>query len=692
MHKIDLTTAAEEIASTYNNDLSLRQLPFFFIIGAGVSTPTVPLAAEIIKHCERKARTRHANSQVPPPREVLDTYSYWFDRAYPQPIDRHRYLRSLIEHKPLTDASLRLAHILASKRIAKLVVTPNFDDFVSRALTVFDEPHIVCDHPSAVDRIDLAGADIHIVHVHGSYRFYDCCNLRDEVQNRAQPSQRTVRTMAAFLDRALSFSSPIVVGYAGWEGDVIMEALKRRMEESSLPYRLYWFCYEEGALNSLPEWLRKHGDVRFVLPKLSSQGNEYPSEVAKPTVPESSQGDSRYLPAQAVFDALIRAFNLQEPELTREPLRFFARRLRHALASGGMGSISSVYAFDGVVARIERAAALEEQEAHKARESQLTMEAVRHAVRRSRYREALQAAASAPLEQFTEPMLLELFETFTSMSAEREFDPEDQLAASNLKLALVERLSVRQDPARFFEQRSEAMLAKAEALSRIGKSAEALQTFDKLLADLKTASSTELQHLMTYAMSRKALALSAAGLHKDAASLYKEIIARLDKEEPRRPLLIVQSLFNMGIALMNLRLSEEAIATFEMVVERFRDAPDVFTQVLVGVALSRKAEMLTAKGDIDGACRAYDEVLNLYLNEKHPQVVRVVLNASLDYARLLARVVDKSGIALDVLSKVLKEYAGVEGAKDNSLLATMIRLRDALELQVKSQSHVISPK
>src|SRR5258706_6356447 len=163
-HRIDFSTATAEIRSAY--DYSQTRPPFFFIVGAGVSYPSVPLAGEITRHCRQKAESRGFTVPKLPATPFQGDYFYWFDKAYPQPIDRQRYLRSLIEKKPITDANLRLAHILLSRRITNLVVTPNFDDFLSRGLAIFGQPHIVSDDPRTVDRIDLDGADIQIVHVH----------------------------------------------------------------------------------------------------------------------------------------------------------------------------------------------------------------------------------------------------------------------------------------------------------------------------------------------------------------------------------------------------------------------------------------------------------------------------------------------------------------------------------------------
>jgi len=152
----------------------------------------------------------------------VDVYSHWFRAAFPHRIQRQQYLRSLIADAPITHANFRLAHLLIRGSISNIVVTPNFDDLLSRALTLFGKQHIICDDPRTVERIDPEKIDIQLIHVHGSYWFYDCRNTRAEIQDRAMPHSDTTLTMAALLDKILAYRAPLVIGYSGWESDVFM--------------------------------------------------------------------------------------------------------------------------------------------------------------------------------------------------------------------------------------------------------------------------------------------------------------------------------------------------------------------------------------------------------------------------------------------------------------------------------------
>ena len=332
--------------------------PFFFIVGAGISFPPVPLAAAIIDHCQSVAR-EYKRAAPPEGNAALDLYSHWFGRAYPGARQRQQYLRKLIERQPLSLSSLRLAHLLSAKKLTNLVVTTNFDDFIARALRLFGEEPAVCDHPRTVGRIDRERPDVQVVHVHGSYLFYDLANLRGEVTGRARVDEETSFTMVGLLDSLLWNRSPLVIGYSGWEGDIIMSALRRRLRGGNpLAQSVYWFCYRRDELARFPAWLRESPDVRFVVPpepppeptetsRAAPGGRSAPAGAER--VPEPT------LPAYQVLDQLNRAFDIGAPALFENPIKYFADSLQASLLVGD-GATADPYGFKPLVERLHRAA------------------------------------------------------------------------------------------------------------------------------------------------------------------------------------------------------------------------------------------------------------------------------------------------------------------------------------------------
>jgi SIR2-like domain len=388
-----------------------RRSPFIFIIGAGVSAPSIKLSTEITLECAEKyaeERQRDPSLKAPSmaPGPGLEPYSHFFELAYPEKEGRAEYLERLIHGKPISGATMRFAHLLASRRISQLVVTPNFDDLLTRALNLFGERPIVCDHPYTAARIDVERSDvIQIVHVHGTYSFYDCCNLKDEIVARAQRNMPD--SMPKFIDQAFARRSPIVVGYSGWEDDVIMGGLKRRLG-GQLRYHIYWFCYSAESYTALPPWLKQSSQIRFIVP----------DEGAKESL----------LRAQEVFDAFNTAFQLREPELTANPLRFFARRLRKEAALAKVATTHNadgdraldLYDFASVIDKLERASKLVRREISGAEKF---IEGLRKALRRSDYDGVVSLAVSLPesdLAELEPPQLESFLLTLESAAAELE--------------------------------------------------------------------------------------------------------------------------------------------------------------------------------------------------------------------------------------------------------------------------------
>lgn len=393
-HTSDLDSAISEIRQACEAQRpSGRGSPFFLIVGAGISFPPVPLAGSIIEHCKEVA-ARYNRMDDPGGASTMDAYSHWFSRAYPQPRLRQGYLRSLIENQPLSVASLRLAHLLTARKLTNLVVTTNFDDFVQRGLRLFGEEPAVCDHPHTIARIDVESSDLQIAHMHGSYLFYDCANLAGEVTGRAKADADSSLTIVGLLDSILWNRSPLVIGYSGWEGDVVMSALRRRLRGGGLAQNIYWFCYRAKEIAHLPEWLVASPDVRFVVPEARRPDA---AAVRRGSEPEQSALDDALegatLPAREVFDKLNQGFDVGQPPLFDNPLEYFAAQLERSLPGEDTAwSTTNPYAFKALIQRI-RAAASAIPAVQDARTVAAPLETLREAMRLSDYPRAIQVLA-----------------------------------------------------------------------------------------------------------------------------------------------------------------------------------------------------------------------------------------------------------------------------------------------------------
>lgn len=298
------------------------ECPYIYIVGAGISAPEILTANGIIEHCQKKIRELYASDEKEVSRifEEAETYavnstkyySYWFGQAYKNKKHRQQYLKDIIERARISSSNLLLAQILNSKEIATTVITTNFDNQLVKSLNLLGN-YDVFSANNVLDNIalDKNSKSIQILHAHGTYEFYDCCNLENEIIKVAH--QQGIKTTAGTIEEFLKQQSPIVIGYSGWEDDVIMSKLKERMEYAALPYSLIWFCYSEKDYEILPNWLKESDDVVFVLPDL------------KKDIENEAKGEQeqRSLPAEDVLNALITKFGFEAPNLFSNPIQYY---------------------------------------------------------------------------------------------------------------------------------------------------------------------------------------------------------------------------------------------------------------------------------------------------------------------------------------------------------------------------------
>ncbi len=569
-----LETAAARIRETVRESRKPRgakggSAPYFFVCGAGISVPSVPLSWTIQKECRERAESLGLASGKPP-KDPAGQYSFWLEQAYPDADQRRAYFREKILGRPLTDANLRLAHLLADGALTRCLVTPNFDDFASRALELFGRPHVVCDHPATTARIDLDGEDPQLIHVHGTYWFYDLINTDDEIDGRAK-GMRGGPGMGELLGELLARRVPLVVGYAGWEGDVIMSALKRRLK-SSLRNQLYWFCFSRDSVDAVPGWLRDHPNVCFVVP-----------------------AGSERQPAEQVFDALLGALRVEAPALTRDPLAFFARRLRLSAPERAPGS-PDPYFMEEVVARVERAAAL--VGAQRTSDARAKIESVRDAVRRGRYDLAARRARALELRGLERGRVEELLDALWPACAHAGVDPKEDARVYDAFLRIVDaRPTARVRRGRL----ASVLIGRVAALHRAGHPRKA----QRALEDARTRLTEDLREMPR---ARQRLLLFEGRIHARAGRVeraletFETIRADFGRSRDRR---IREGVIRAGVEAAELLLAEgreedarKLLAPYlgegPVVPALRRVTTDAF------VVAARAAEAL---GDVDGAQR-----------------------------------------------------------------------------------------
>jgi tetratricopeptide (TPR) repeat protein/NAD-dependent SIR2 family protein deacetylase len=646
--------------------------PFFFMVGAGISYPSVPLATDIVNDCQKVAETYGRTAKAPDTSGV-EMYSHWFQTAYAEPYQRQEYLQKLIEGKPITHANFRLAHLLLHDTISNVVITTNFDDFLSKALGLFGKSHIVCDHPQTVGRINHNQPMLQIVHLHGSYWFYDCCNLRGELEDRAEHSTQTTLTMASLLGNVLWDRSPLVIGYSGWEGDVFTEALKRRLAQP-LRSNAYWFCYKQSEVDSFPDWLKGNPNIFFVVQKKKPAGKaDISSGVVGPATASDQPGiqgvkstgisgekDEPVLPADTVLDRLIQAFSLTPPELTTDPLGFFARHLDNSLPKDAASNMDNdIYAIKRVIERVTRARQRDDEEngrpATGPSESQLDL--VRDALRTAEYGKAVTHGSQIDFGSLSPSELDELADAMWSAAERLKDHPDENLAAYDLVVAIREHESKKVKPnlARRL-QLANSLLGKGFLLHTIRREEEAIAVNDELIRRYGEARELPIQQSVAKGFYNKTLGLGNLNRNEEAIADCDELINRYGKlTDPVIQEQVAKALLNKGVILGNLSRSEEEMAVYEEVLRRYGGASDEPLREHVASALFYKAITLHSLDRKEEAIAAYNEVVRRYREATSP-ALRLRVAQAWTHESVLLGELQRYGEASSVSAEVVRRY------------------------------------
>lgn len=664
---IELDEAVSRIKQACEDRENESQHPFFFMVGAGLSYPSVPLAPDIVSKCKEVARN-HRRVTEPAEKSALDSYSYWFQTAYAEPKQRQKYLHDLISEKPITHANLRLAHLLLSNKISNLVLTTNFDDFLAKALTLFGEPYIVCDHPQTVRRINHNQPLLQIVHLHGTYWFYDCCNLRGELEERAQQSALTTSTMASLLNVIMWDRSPLVIGYSGWEGDVFMEALKRRLA-TPLGSNVYWFCYSKSNVDALPVWAKENPNIWFVVPaqkpvvKTESTGPEQTPDSwssaggIQPKSLSNKKDDEPVLPADTVLHRLIQAFNLEAPELTKDPLGFFAARLESSLpTSDASDAGTDIYAIKSVIERVRNAQKKEAADKPGVKPSASTLEQVRDALRRADFREAVRQASRISLKWLHDSELEELADTMWSAAMGLLDNSEEELSAYDLVVSIRDQLSKRTgaETGQTRIKIAKALVFKAMSLAALQRGDEESQIYDEVIKRFGNAVELEVKEEVAGALFNKGITLEQNNENEAAITFYDEIVQRYAKEpgvEIQRR--VARALIRKGVCLGTLGQTDEELGLYDSVLQQY--GPQLEMQSEIALALFTKAYRLSNLNQSDEALLLYDQIIKGYSDSVDAEQKELTAKALFNKSFILGST-DRRAEALAICYQIIAMY------------------------------------
>jgi len=722
--RLSLKEAVDEIFRT-RSEMSDRE-PFFLIIGAGLSVPSIPTASELQIQLEEKYNKDKIRYNlpdlVPPSTDPIDLYSFWFEKAFPQPIMRRDFLKTLMQGKPPTPAMLRLAHLLISRRLSSLVITPNFDDLLSTALLLFGTHPIVSDHPETVSRIEIGDAStIKIAHVHGSFQFYDCCNLRGEITEQSQIHTRpSGGSMAFFLNQILNHKSPILIGYSGWDHDVILTALKQRLKTRPASH-VYWFCHTVASYDRLSRDITDSDYVRFILPEGKPNSASLDLSTSDPHTADvalmhRAAFEPATLQAVDVLDALNERFEIDEPMLTQNPFEHLALRLEATYTSTGSAPFQDEaridhYDLHSVVRRLRHAAVRESEERV---DSEKALERIRTLIRRSNYKRAVIVASDATpayiatidvAEHESLREFVELFRRAVSAARTKSTDPAFESLMSAADTLIQSSMDERDRAAS-----ANARLTRAKAFTREHQHQQALEFIDAALSLLDGTANSDARgiqvdallgkgvnilltdsadphgyealdevikspiegrkHAIYHAYNHKADFLNTSGDPGRALSVYSEFISRFGMDEEARDDVIATVRAAARMANRS-NLYDEALRFVEISERLLKTAVSPQQAASLRATGLSKAQALNGLGQSAAAILALEQLDRL-------DDAELPKSSQLDVMRSLARMhIERNEFskARDYYSRAISTF---EHEKSDYMKRRVAEMRDAL--------------
>ncbi len=350
-----------------------------------------------------------------------------------------------------------------------------------------------------------------------------------------------------------------------------MSALKRRLQ-SPLPYNLYWFCYRREDIDSLPKWLKENQQVYFVCPPAqesnrqtdeNDEGNSA-KKLTKEALPEDIKGfsgkkdDKSTLPAQKVFDKIIQKFDLKAPELTVDPLGFYAKHLRRSLLPDyPERGDSDIYFIGSVIDRIEHAKEIEKIKLEKSKEKEKTInhkiEDLRDAIRRSQYREAIRLASVIDKSELSSQQLNELMEAMWSATNELNDNSDEELSSYDLFINIADTLLREKIEYPTLPRRiAKALVNKGITLGVLNRSEDAISAYDQVVRRFGDSTETALKEQVANALVNKGFRLGVLNRSEDEVSAYDEVVRRFGdstetalKEQVAKARLNINNLISM---------------------------------------------------------------------------------------------------------------------------------------------------
>jgi tetratricopeptide (TPR) repeat protein len=264
--------------------------------------------------------------------------------------------------------------------------------------------------------------------------------------------------------------------------------------------------------------------------------------------------------------------------------------------------------------------------------AETALEHVEEALQGSHFKKAVLLAAKLPWHKLELRSMSHLMDAMISAAAGLSDGSEDELKAYELVVIIGDTLFQQAGVYRpAVELRvNSALFNKGVVLAQIGRTEEAIKTYDRLVSRVGASRQLGLRESAVRALFNKGASLANLQRREAAIGVYDDLVSRYrDDPEPSMTEAVGKALINKGVTLAELNRFGEAIAVLDEVVERWGNSPDGALRRRASRALLNKVSALIQLDQRQMALATYDEILDRFGNDSEPSLREVVTMARL---------------------------------------------------------------
>ncbi len=243
---------------------------------------------------------------------------------------------------------------------------------------------------------------------------------------------------------------------------------------------------------------------------------------------------------------------------------------------------------------------------------------VQNAVERLEFRDAINAAASAPKSKST---TVALMDAVLTAAAGLWDNSDDELKAYDLVVRMGDSLPQAGNPPESVQARvNNALFNKGVVLGLRGRGEEAIAVYDDVVDRSGDSSDPGVKENTARALFNKANSLFRSGRHTEAIPVYDELATRFATDTtPALREAVGRALVNKGISLARLGEYEQAIDVFDEVASGWTDRSVGICQRAAKALINKAAALIRLDRKVEAAW-TYDAVVAQFGGDNRPEL------------------------------------------------------------------------